>query len=156
MGQALTERLDRGAIAVRLEADTSEEVIRLLAGKLERLGQVRETYAEAVLAREAKLPTGLPLGRAMNVAVPHTDPEHVIRPGIALATLARPVAFANMEDPDERVPVGLVFMLALNDKDKQVEMLQEIMETIQDPAAVDALLAAGSVDEVMAALTHVS
>lgn len=152
MRQALADQLSPEAIALNVPANTREEVIRLLAAKLEQLGYVRPTYAEAVIAREAKLPTGLPLGREINVAVPHTDPEHVLKPGIALATLARPVDFANMEDPQEAVPVGLVFMLALNHKDRQIEMLQAVMETIQSPEDVDALMAARSAEEALAIL----
>ncbi len=149
---SLAGYIERDAIALGVEATTSEEVINLLAGRLEKLGYVRPTYAAAVLAREASMPTGLPLGREANVAVPHTDPQHVIKPGIAFAALARPVSFANMEDPDEAVPVGLVFMLALNDKDAQIDMLQQIMETIQDPQAMDALMSAASADDVLAQL----
>ncbi|MDA4633637.1 PTS sugar transporter subunit IIA, partial [Escherichia coli] len=72
--------------------------------------------AAAVLAREAALPTGLPLGLDNNVAIPHTDPEHVLKPGLAMATLCRPVAFCNMEDPEEKLQVSVVFLMALNDK----------------------------------------
>lgn len=150
--QTLADHIEHEAIALNVEAATSEAVIRLLAERLERLGYVRPSFAEAVLAREAQMPTGLPMGRDMNVAVPHTDPEHVIQPGIAIATLARPVNFANMEDPDEKLPVGVVFMLALNDKDRQIEMLQQIMETIQNDELVDALLAARTKDEMLALL----
>jgi PTS system galactitol-specific IIA component len=92
------------------------------------------------------------MGRDRNVAVPHTDPEHVLKPGVAVATLTRPVAFANMEDPDDAVPVGLVFMLALNDKDRQIDMLQQIMQVIQDDALSESLLAANSPDELLALL----
>jgi PTS system galactitol-specific IIA component len=140
MSDTLASTINPEAIALGVTASTGEEVIRLLAGRLEKLGYVRPTYADAVVAREAKMPTGLPVGRDANVAVPHTDPQHVIRPGVAVATLARPVAFASMEDPDEDVPVGLVFMLAINDKDRQIDMLQQIMETIQSPEKIDALM----------------
>ncbi|MET3794983.1 PTS sugar transporter subunit IIA [Aquamicrobium terrae] len=152
MTRSLAGQIEREAIAVKADAATSEEVIRLLAGRLEKLGHVRTSFAEAVLAREARMPTGLPMGRGSNVAVPHTDPEHVLKPGIAIATLAHPVDFANMEDPDEAVPVGLVFMLALNDKDRQIEMLQQIMLTIQDEALSQKLLDAGTPDELLALL----
>jgi PTS system galactitol-specific IIA component len=150
--QTLADHIEHEAIALNVEATTSEAVIRLLAERLERLGYVRPSFAEAVLAREAQMPTGLPMERDANIAVPHTDPEHVIRPAIAIATLARPVNFANMEDPDEHLPVGIVFMMALNDKDRQIEMLQQIMETIQDNELVDALLAARTNDEMLALL----
>ncbi len=152
MSQSLAGQIEREAIETGVDAASSEEVIRLLAGRLEKLGYVRPSFADAVLAREARMPTGLPMGRDSNVAVPHTDPEHVLKPGIAIATLAHPVDFANMEDPDEAVPVGLVFMLALNDKDKQIEMLQQIMLTIQDETLSQKLLDAGTANELLALL----
>lgn len=148
MAQALMNYLDPEAIVLGVEAETDQEVIRLLAERLHSLGYVKPSFAEAVLAREAQLPTGLPLGTDNNVAVPHTDPEHVLKPGLAFATLARPVSFANMEDPDEKLPVRLVFLMALNDKDKQVEMLQQIAGTIQSPETIDALIKSKSVEDV--------
>ena len=152
MTQALFTQIDPGAIVLGVEAGDRETVIRLLADRLLRGGYVKDSFADAVIAREAAMPTGLPLGRAVNVAVPHTDPEHVLKPGIALATLASPVAFANMEDPDEVVEVGLVFLMALNDKDRQIEMLQQIMETIQNETAINGLMQAASLDDVAAIL----
>jgi galactitol PTS system EIIA component len=148
MARALMNYLDPGAIVLGVKADTYQEVISLLAERLHSLGYVKPSFADAVLAREAQLPTGLPLGGANNVAVPHTDPEHVIRPGLAFATLTQAVAFANMEDPDEKLPVRLVFLMALNDKDKQVEMLQEIAGAIQSPETIESLIQAKSVEDV--------
>ncbi|WP_378948844.1 PTS sugar transporter subunit IIA [Mesorhizobium sp. ANAO-SY3R2] len=152
MAQALIDHIAPQAVALGVKAQKSEEVIRLLAGKLESLGYVRSTYADAVVRREATMPTGLPLGYALNVAIPHTDPEHVIKPGVALAVLSEPVDFANMEDPEEAVPVGFVFLLAINDKDKQIDLLQEIMETIQSSATLEGLANASSVDDVKSLL----
>lgn len=152
MAQSLTNVLDPQAILLGINAKTNEEVIRLLADRLHSLGYVKDTYADAVVKREQTMPTGLPLEREDNVAVPHTDPEHVLKAGVALATLQTPVNFANMEDPDEQVPVGYVFLLAINDKDRQIDTLQQIMGLIQDPAALDALKAAKSIDDVQAIL----
>ena len=152
MAQALLDMLDPRAIVLGVKASSNEEVIRSLASRLEALGYVKASYADAVVAREKVMPTGLPLGGANNVAVPHTDPQHVIRPGLALATLDEPVQFSNMEDPDDRIPVGIVFLMALNDKDKQVEMLQEIVETIQSPESIAALIAANSAEDVLGLL----
>lgn len=152
MARALMNHIDPAAIALGVDATDGEAVIRLLAGKLEALGYVKGSYADAVVRREATMPTGLPLGYALNVAIPHTDPEHVIKPGIALAVLSKPVDFANMEDPDEAVPVGYVFLLAINDKDKQIDMLQEIMDTIQSEEALAGLSRAASAADVAAAL----
>lgn len=152
MSNGLMQLLDPEAIVLGSEASTNEEIIRILAGRLEALGYVKSSYADAVVRREASIPTGLPLERADNVAVPHTDPEHVLKPGIALGTLKRPVTFANMEDPDEMLAVGFVFLLAINDKDKQIEALQSVMATIQDPQALDGLRSAKTLDDVRAVL----
>ena len=85
MAAGLIDFLDPQAIELQSEAKTNEEIIRILAGKLEKLGYVKPSYADAVVRRELSMPTGLPLEREENVAVPHTDPEHVIRAGIAFA-----------------------------------------------------------------------
>jgi PTS system galactitol-specific IIA component len=152
MARALMNFLDPQAIVLGVEVQDSEAVIRLLAGKLETLGYVKNSYADALVKREATMPTGLPLGYALNVAIPHTDPEHVFKPGIALAVLQKPVDFANMEDPDEAVPVGFVFLLAINEKDKQIDMLQEIMDTIQSEAALASLGSARTIEDVASVL----
>lgn len=152
MAAGLIDFLDPQAIELQSEAKTNEEIIRILAGKLERLGYVKPSYADAVVSRELSMPTGLPLERDENVAVPHTDPEHVLKAGIALATLKLPIEFANMEDPEEAVPVGYVFLLAINDKDKQIVTLQQIMATIQDADALDRLKAARTLEDVQTAL----
>jgi PTS system galactitol-specific IIA component len=57
-----------------------------------------------------------------------------------------------MEDPEEAVSVGYVFLLAINDKDKQIETLQQIMATIQDPDALDRLKAARTLEDIQTAL----
>ena len=152
MAAGLIDYLDPQAIELQSEAKTNEEIIRILAGKLEQLGYVKPSYADAVVARELSMPNGLPLERVDNVAVPHTDPEHVIKAGVAFATLKSPISFANMEDPEETVPVGYVFLLAIDDKDKQIETLQQIMTTIQDADALDRLKAARTLEDVRSAL----
>ncbi len=139
MAANLFNALTPEAVLLGVEAKNSEEIIRLLANHLHRLGYVKDSYADAVVKREQSMPTGLPLERIDNVAVPHTDPEHVLKAGIAMATLKVPVDFANMEDPDEMIPVGTVFLLAINDKDKQIETLQAIMGALQSPDILDGL-----------------
>lgn len=148
MATSLFNSLTAGAILLGVEAKTNEEVIRLLASRLHQLGYVKDSYADAVMKREQSMPTGLPLERADNVAVPHTDPEHVLKAAIAMATLKTPVDFANMEDPDETVGVGTVFLLAINDKDKQIETLQSIMGAIQSPEILDGLKLAQTTDDL--------
>ncbi len=143
------------AIHLHTKATTSTEVIEQLGGALNRSGYVKPGFVAATLAREATMPTGLPLGGEINAAIPHVDAEYVERPALALATLQEPVVFRNMVDPDSEVPVRLVIMLALDNPKSQVDMLQQVAEILQSPAIVDRLMAASSADEVMTVLDAV-
>ncbi len=84
---AVLDFLKREAICTQVEAKTSEDVIRLLGGKLHALGYVKDSFIEATLQREANMPTGLPLGGEFNAALPHVDIEYVNKPALALASL---------------------------------------------------------------------
>lgn len=143
------------AIALRLPARTSDEVIRILGGKLNDLGYVKNGFVDAALQREATMPTGLPLGGSVNAAIPHVDIEWVNRPALALATLAQPVVFRNMVDSDEEVPVQLVIVLALDQPKSQIEMLQEICRVLQRPTLIDQLMEASTPEAVLALLSEI-
>ena len=140
------------AVLIQLEAHNSEEVIRILGSKLHELGFVKDNFEEATLAREASMPTGLPLGGEFNAALPHVDIEYVNEPALALATLKHPVIFHNMVERDEEVPVRLVIMLALDKPKSQVETLQQVAEVLQRPDIVAQLMEAQSPADVLAIL----
>jgi len=145
----LAELLDPDAILLHYPAQSAEDVVRQLSQKLLDKGYVRESFADAALAREAELPTGLVLGGDINAAIPHTDVEHVIRPAVALATLTAPVTFRHMIDPSEEVPVQIVFLLALEQPKSQVAMLQEVAGVLQDAALIDRIMAATTPEEAL-------
>lgn len=152
MTQNLSEFIQLENIVLSQRVETAAEVITLLADKLLTGGFVRPGFAQAVRAREQDMPTGLPLSDDFAVAVPHTDPEHVVHPAIALATLAHPVAFGSMDDPDMFVPVHVVFLLALQDKDAQIGVLQAIGEVLQDEARARLLWQAETPQQALALL----
>jgi len=136
-------------VMLRVEASSAEEVIRQLAARLQEGGFVRPSFAEAVLERERTNPTGLPLAGDLHVAIPHADVEHVIAPALAIATLKRPVAFRNMVNPEEVVPVSVVIVMALDEPHGQVEMLRRLAELFQDPDRVRQVYEAASPEEVV-------
>lgn len=152
---ALKDNLLDSAISLHLEADNSSDVIEHLGKKLLDAGLVKESFIQAAIKRESTLPTGLPLEDEINVAIPHTDIEHVLKPGIALATLAKPVVFQNMVDPTEAISVSLVFLMALDQPHAQIEMLQEIMGVIQDEELLQTLMKAEEVQDVKNALREI-
>ena len=144
----LLELLDSNTVALNYPAKDAEDVIRHLSGLLAARHYVQETFADAALRREADLPTGLKLAGDIHAAIPHTDVEHVIKPGVALATLPQPVIFHHMIDPEEEVPVRLVFLLALEQPKSQVAMLQEIATILQSPSLVTQIVDAANIDEI--------
>lgn len=152
---SISSLLPADAVRVNLLAETAGEVIETLGAILSKAGYVKAGFVRATLAREASMPTGLPLGGPINAAIPHVDAEYVERSVLALATLTNPVVFRNMVDPDMEVPVRLVIMLALAEPKAQVEMLQQVAEILQSPAIVDRLLEAESADDVLNVLDRV-
>jgi len=152
----LAELLEPTAIVLHYPAPDAETVIRLLSDRLLASGHVHSSFADAALAREAQLPTGLTLAGDIHAAIPHTDVEHVIRPAVALATLTEPVIFHNMINPDEEIPVRLVFLLALEQPKSQVAMLQEVAQVLQNQDLIAQLMAADSIQAVQRALSQVN
>ena len=69
----------RELILRNVEAKNAEDAIRQVGQRFFDAGFVKDTYIDAVLAREVTYPTGLQLAE-IGVAMPHTDPQHVYRP----------------------------------------------------------------------------
>ena len=109
---------------------------------------VAQAFPEALQAREQRYPTGLPT--PIPTAIPHADPEHVLVPGLALATLARPVAFGEMGAGGGQVPVQLLAMPLLTDAREHLAALQRLMALLQDEQAVAALLEAEDAETLRA------
>jgi len=141
------------SVALHYPAGASKDVITHLGKLLFDAGYVRDSFIEAALDRESRLPTGLPLSGDINAAIPHTEVEHVLKPGLAMATLSAPVTFQNMVSPEEAVPCQLVFVMALDQPKAQIEMLQEIAGILQNPAVIQSLMLASNFEEVRAAFS---
>lgn len=147
--------LTPGLVSLHLEVADSKDVITHLGNLLREAGYVHESFVDAALDRESRLPTGLPLSGDVNAAIPHTDVEHVIKPGLAMATLSTPVTFQNMISPEEAVPCRLVFVMALDQPKAQIEMLQEIAAVLQNPSIIERLMSADDFEEVQAGFSKV-
>ena len=82
------DMIKRELAVLDLEASDYREVLTHMASVFLEKGYVKETYLEAVLAREARYPTAIPLP-VESVAIPHTMPEHIVnmpQPGSWKAT----------------------------------------------------------------------
>ena len=126
-----------------LTARSSDEAVRALSRLLLASGSVRPSFEAAALARERRSPTGLPFPN-IAVALPHADPEHVISPAIAVASLAAPVPFRQMGSPATRLDVSLIVMPALTAKEQAAAELSRLIDLLQDEPLRRELVSAGS------------
>lgn len=130
-----------GAAIVGLEADDAPAALRALSARLREIGAVTDSFEAAVLRREEEHPTGLPT--LVPAAIPHTDPEHVITPGFAVAVPKDPVAFGEIGSSGQRtIWAELIIMLVLADATSQLTALQNLVARLQEPEAVRRVLAA--------------
>lgn len=117
-------------------------VLRFLSDYLYRNGIVHESFAQAVLERENQFPTGLNLAKG-GVAIPHTDPEHVIDDKILVLRLNDAIEFNHMVAPDNKVNTNLIIMIVIKHREKQTQVLSSIMELMQNDNNMDVLLNKG-------------
>lgn len=124
---------DKNLVCLSLRAEDSGGVIRSLCALLEARGKIGPSYCQAVLDREAHYPTGLPSEGAV-AAIPHAFSPDVRETAVAVAVLAEPVAFRNISDYEEELPVEVVFLLANGaDADGHMDTLQELMACMSRP-----------------------
>jgi PTS system galactitol-specific IIA component len=152
MSRVIAELLQPSCVLLKQNYDNSEDIIRAIGAELFKAGFVKESFAQAAIDREKNLPTGLPLAGGHNAAIPHTEIEHVIKPALGLVTLTQAVNFQNMVNPQESVPVRMVFVLALEQPKAQIEMLQEIAGVLQNPDLVQRILQADTFEAVLSEL----
>ncbi len=143
--------IDPELCLVRVEARSAEEIVRALCARLLARGHVLPTFERAALAREKRSPTGLPFP-GIAIALPHAEPEHVVAPAIAVATLAAPVPFRQMGSPATKLSVSLVVMPAFSAKEQAGAGLAGLIERLQDDALRDALAAATDAQAIADAL----
>ncbi|CAM4089754.1 PTS sugar transporter subunit IIA [Paenibacillus alkaliterrae] len=118
--------LSEDLFVVGLNCTSKEEVIETLSNLLVSKGLVKDTYLSGILEREQQSPTGLRT-KSVGVAIPHTQPEHVNSNSFAVGVLEKPVIFADMLDPSVTVEVRIVFLLALTESSKHIDIMKKVM-----------------------------
>lgn len=144
---------DQALFFPQQEFQDEKAVLKFLSQQLITQGYAKKGYTEAILTREATYPTGLPSPEP-RVAIPHADSNFINHTTIAVATLAKPVAFHNMEDVDAELDVSIVMMLAIKEPHGQVEMLQNVVGIIQNNQVMREIAAATSSAELYRLVTN--
>jgi PTS system galactitol-specific IIA component len=120
---------------------SKEKILEEMARFLQKKGYVKDTFINAILEREKIFPTGLQT-KDINVALPHADAEHVIKPAIVISILKKPIIFNVMGENDKEIPVKIIFMLALNKPHDQLLMLQQLMNLFQKEGSLEKIIQA--------------
>lgn len=134
-------------IFLRVKGD-AETALRAVADKLLSIGAVLPSYYDALMQREREFPTGLPMGE-LNIAMPHTVPQHILEMGVSIATLAEPAEFRCMGDADSTVQVRLLVCPLLDKMDDNVRLLPSLIHFFIKQDNIRALLDAESPAEIM-------
>lgn len=123
-----------------------KDVINHLGDLLLKNNYIKKEYIVDVLNREENFPTGLEL-KNMGIAIPHANPNNVLRNGISILKLKNPVKFSNMETEND-VYANMAFMLALKDPNDHLKMLQSLFIMFQQEDVMDELAGTSSKEEI--------
>lgn len=129
-----------------------KEVIKYLGKTFLNKEYIKEEYINDVLTREEGFPTGLEL-KNMGIAIPHANPDNVLKNGISILKLKDPVRFSNMETGED-VYVSMAFMLALKDPTDHLKMLQSLFIMFQQDDVMDELVNASTTDKIKSIVTN--
>jgi galactitol PTS system EIIA component len=145
VARSIAAPVDPRAICLQISASDWVSVLALLGCRLHESGSVRPGFTEALVEQERAHPSGMRLAGTVGVAIPRPDPDLVIRPGLAVATLAQSVLFGSQDSPRTLVPVRLVLLLASRELDAQLDALRWVTRLLQAQTSVESMLEAKSV-----------
>ncbi|MEI8205921.1 MAG: PTS sugar transporter subunit IIA [Kiritimatiellales bacterium] len=144
----LQKILTRNAILPELRADTKQGVIEEIIAFMAASGKLtgRETAVQAVLAREAKMSTGMQNG----VAIPHGKTDATNQLVAAIAIHRTGVDFAAMDGMPSHI-----FIMTLSPENRagpHIQFLAEISKLLSRPELRAKLLNAATSDEIFSLL----
>lgn len=148
MDLKITDILDRQAVILDLDVNDKDEALRRMIDVLAASGKVSdvEQLRRVIIEREKLMSTGIGHG----VALPHGKTNVVETSLAALATLRVPIDFDSLDDK----PVSIIIMLVGTEGNVGVHLrlLSRISRMVGSDAFRSSLLAAKSVDDVLALL----
>jgi PTS system galactitol-specific IIA component len=130
--------LKKELVDIYEQKDDQAVFFSYLSARLTELGYVENSYLEAMLEREAAYPTGLKTP-GINVAIPHTDPQHIRQPFIYIVKLVSPVTFGEMGTDNQFISAKYAFCLGFNKGEDQLVLLQNLMAMFMDQAFMEQL-----------------
>lgn len=135
------------------EATDEWDFFAKMSDTLKERGYVRDSWHDAICAREKSFPTGLQFEK-IGVAIPHVDPENIVKPYIAIIKPKAPIDFAPMADMvDHPVHTELIINLGLlAHAEDQVAVLQAMMGIFMDEEATAEIMAQDTPEGIIDAI----
>jgi len=145
----LKKILTKDSILPELKADTKQGVIEEIISCMPSAGKFtdRAAVAQALLAREAKMSTGMQNG----IAIPHGKTDAVNQLVAAVAIHHAGVEFAAMDGK-----LSHIFIITLSPENRagpHIQFLAEISKLLSRSELREKLLNAASADEILSLLT---
>lgn len=144
----LNDVLDRNTILTNVRADSKDEVIEALTACLHEQGYIEsaEAFVAAVHEREREGATGI----GNHVAIPHGRSETVRTNGVAIAILDHEIEWESLDETGAKVVVLFTVGASGDGANEHLRLLSMFARKMAKQEVIDALLAASSVDEVIA------
>ena len=141
----LCKLLDSSRIKTISQKYMWQESIRLTGKSLVECGSVENTYLERIISQLQYY--GPYMFLTENVILAHAKPEDGVNSlDIALAVFKEPVVFS------EHRKANLVIVLAAEDQEKHLKILQDILQIISDEETVSQLIQPSSPERVLAVI----
>jgi PTS system galactitol-specific IIA component len=123
-------RLIQEGIVIKDSYSSKEEFLNSISDYLIKEGYVTPEFKQEILKRENEFPTGL-ITRSINVSIPHSETEYVLKESIIIAVPPEKIKFNRMDIPDEEIEVEAIFVLLLKEKERHITVLQQLAELLQ-------------------------
>ncbi|MDU2422836.1 MAG: fructose PTS transporter subunit IIA [Bifidobacterium scardovii] len=144
---SLNDVLDRNTILTNLNANAKDDVIDALARRLREHGYIAsvDAFVDAVHEREKEGATGI----GNHVAIPHGRSETVNKNGVAIAVLDREIEWESLDDTGAKVVVLFTVGASGDGANEHLRLLSLFARKMAKQEVIDALLKAGTIDEVI-------
>ena len=97
-------------VSINVEVDSEEQLFSYVAKRLKEGRYVKDSYLEGITKREEEFPTGL-ITKNLNIALPHSDPEHIREPFIYVVRINNNVTVKQMGDNQEMKVKDFFFLV---------------------------------------------
>lgn len=133
-------------VSINVEVDSEEQLFSYVAKRLKEGRYVKDSYLEGITKREEEFPTGL-ITKNLNIALPHSDLEHIREPFIYVVRINNNVTVKQMGDNQE-MKVKDFFFLGIKEPSGQVGVLQSLMNLFMNDDFVKEYIEAQSQEEI--------